>query len=308
MGLIDWILIVGALLLVLGMARYTQSYMKSVADFLSAGRVARRYLLAVGRGEMEAGAVIYVGYFEMINHSGFSYVWWASIPQPLLLVVAIFGFVIYRYRETRAMTLGQFFEIRYSRKLRLFAGFLGFFAGLLNFGIMPVIGARAMVYFIEFPTELHPFGIVVPTYIVLMAIFLSVNLFIVLSGGILTIIMTNVIEGIVSQILYLVIIFGLVMMFPWSQINATLSDQPAGHSYLNPLDSFATKDFNIWLVLMGIAGSIYGTMAWQNQSSYNSAPLTGHEGVMGGLLGRWRGLGQGAVITLPGRLRHDLPA
>ena len=183
MQLIDWILVVGSLLLVLGIGLYTQLYMRSVADFMSAGRVARRYLLAVGRGEMGAGAVVFVGAFEQINHSGFSYGWWGWLPQPLLLVVAIFGFVVYRYRETRVMTLGQFFEIRYSKKLRLFAGFLGFFAGLLNFGIIPVIGARAMVYFLGFSPELHLLGLTIPTYIVLMAVFLAVNLFVTLSGG-----------------------------------------------------------------------------------------------------------------------------
>jgi SSS family solute:Na+ symporter len=300
MQIIDWILVGGSLLLVLSIGIYTQRYMKSVADFMSAGRLARRYLLAVGQGEMQAGAVVFVGAFESLNHSGFSFQWWRWLPEPILLVVVIFGFVIYRYRETRALTLGQFFEVRYSRNLRLFAGFLGFFAGILNFGIIPVIGARAMVYFLEFPAVLHPFGLAIPTYIVLMAFFLSVNLFVVLSGGLITIMMTNCAEGIVSQILYLVLIFGLLAMFPWSQISATLSDQPPGQSYLNPMDSFATKDFNVWAVLMGIAGSIYGTMAWQHQSSYKSAPLTAHEGVMGNLLGRWRGLGQLAVITLLG--------
>jgi SSS family solute:Na+ symporter len=45
MQLLDWILVVGSLLIVLGVALYTQTYMKRVADFLSAGRVARRYLL-----------------------------------------------------------------------------------------------------------------------------------------------------------------------------------------------------------------------------------------------------------------------
>ncbi len=298
MHLLDWILVLGSLILVMGIGIYTQQYAKSVADFMSAGRVARRYLLAVGRAEMQAGAVIYVGAFEVLNHSGLSYTWWTWLPRPILLVVAIFGFVIYRYRETRAMTLGQFFEIRYSRNLRLFAGSLGFFSGLLNFGIMPVIGARVMVYFLGFSPELHVWGFTVPTYIPLMALFLGVNLFVTLSGGIITIMMTNCVEGIVSQILYLVLIFGLLHMFSWTQISATLSDQPAGQSFINPFDSFQTKDFNIWLVLMGIAGSMYGTMAWQNQSAYNSAPLTAHEGVMGNLLGQWRGFGQAAVIVV----------
>jgi SSS family solute:Na+ symporter len=298
MQFLDWLFVAGSVLVVLGIGLYTQSYMRSVADFLSAGRLARRYLLAVSRGEMGSGAVVYIGMFEIINHSGFITTWWNWFPDPILLVFGIFGFVVYRYRETRVLTLGQFYEVRYSRRLRLFSGFLGFFAGLLNFGIIPVIGARAMVYFLGFPAYLHLLRWMVPTYIVLMAVFLLINVFVVLSGGLITIMMTNCAEGIISQLLYLVIIFGLIRMFRWESISATLSAHPAGQSYINPLDSFHVKDFNVWLMLMGIAGSVYGTMAWQNQSSYNSAPLTAHEGVMGGLLGRWRDMGQKAVITL----------
>ena len=36
--------------------------------------------------------------------------------------------------ETRALTLAQFFEIRYSKSFRVFAGMMGFGAGLVNFG------------------------------------------------------------------------------------------------------------------------------------------------------------------------------
>ena len=298
MGLFDWTLVIATLFAVVAIGLYTQRFVRSVADFMSAGRKARRYLLAVGRAEMQAGAAVYVMTFEIINHSGFVYTWWMSLPRPILLLVAIFGFVVYRYRQTRAITLGQFFEIRYSKRLRVATGMLGFFAGLLNFGIIPVIGARVMVYLLGFPGEFHVSGLTIPTYVPLMAFFLLVNVFVTLSGGIITILVTNCFEGIACQVLYLFIIFGLLATFSWSQISATMTAQPPGQSFLDPFDSFQTKDFNLWLVLMGIAGSIYGTMAWQNQSAYNSAPLTAHESVMGNLLGQWRQLGQAAVMTL----------
>ena len=70
MQAIDWILLIVPLLVVLGVGVYTQRYMKSVADFLSGGRVAGRYLLAVARGEMQAGAVVFVAMFEVILKSG----------------------------------------------------------------------------------------------------------------------------------------------------------------------------------------------------------------------------------------------
>lgn len=67
--------------------------------------------------------------------------------DPVGIIVALSGFVTYRFRQTRAMTLAQFFELRYSRKFRLFAGMLGFFAGIMNFGIIPAVAHASLFTF-----------------------------------------------------------------------------------------------------------------------------------------------------------------
>jgi SSS family solute:Na+ symporter len=300
MYLIDWIFAAIPLLIVAGVGLYANRYVKSVADFMTGGRAAGRYLLAIAGNELQAGAAVFVAAFESISHSGFALGWWGWISVPFVMVVSITGFVIYRFRETRAMTLGQFFEIRYSKSFRLFAGFLGFFAGILNFGIIPVIGARCMVYFLGLPATLTIFSTTVPTYIPLMAFFMTVTLTVALSGGIITVMLTNCLEGILSQIIYLIVIAALLTIFSTTEINTVLADRPPGQSFLNPFDSLATKDFNLWYVLMGIFGGVYGTMAWQNASAYNSAGLSAHESRMGWILGRWRDMGKGALVTLLG--------
>jgi len=301
MQLLDWIIIVGSLALVLGFGIYTQRYMRSVADFLSAGRMARRYLLAVGKSEMGAGAVIYVAVFEGIAGGGFTNLWWGLILGPLGMAVSIMGFVAYRYRETRAMTLGQFFEIRYSKGFRLFMGFLGFLSGVLNFSVMPTVGAHLMVYFLGLPPEFQIGAITLPTFIPLMASFLLINVIVASSGGILTVMITNCIEGLVSQLFYVFLIIGLMMMFSWEQISHTLTNRPPGQSLMNPMDAGGLKDFNIWWVLISFGiNNLYATMAWQNQSAYNSAPLTPHESRMSNLLGIWKATGTGTVLTLLG--------
>ncbi|MDD5348711.1 MAG: hypothetical protein PHQ12_00740 [Chthoniobacteraceae bacterium] len=298
MQIIDWSIIVASFLVVIAIAVYTQRYMRSVADFLSAGRVAGRYVLAVSKGEMGAGAVVFVAGFEVFNQGGFSLQWWELLTAPIWMLLTVTGFVIYRYRETRAMTLAQFFEIRYSRPFRVFTGFLGFAAGIINFGIIPAVGARFMAYFFGLPPSFHFYSWEIPTYIPVMGAFLGLTLLVTLAGGLITLMVADCVEGIISQILYVVIIGVLLWMFCWTDIAQTLGNRPAGHSLLNPFDSLDVKDFNIWFVAMGIVTGIYGTMAWQNQSAFNSAGLTAHESRMANVLGKWRFFGKQAVLTL----------
>lgn len=298
MHLIDWILVAVPLLLVFGIAAYTRRYMKSVVDFLSGGRMAGRYLLCVSRAEMGAGAVVFAAAFEVISKSGFTMNWWGNIGTPIALLTTITGFVGYRYRETRAMTLAQFFEIRYSRRFRLFTGMVGFLAGLVNFGIIPAVGSRFIVYFVGLPPTLHLFSTDVPTYIPLMAGLLSISWLLTVSGGLITSMVANCMEGMISQMLYLVLIVAMLTMFNWKEVSEMLSNRPAGLSLLNPFDSLGIQDFNLSASLMGLIVGVYGTMAWQNASSYNSASLSAHEGRMGSILGWWQGSAKGAVVTL----------
>ncbi len=295
---IDWMMVALPLSVVVIVGIKAQRYVRSVADFLSANRSAGRYLLCIAGGELQAGAVVFVAMFEVFTHSGFAYIWWTIIGGPVALIVRVSGFVTYRYRETRVMTLAQFFEIRYNKSFRLFAGLLGFFAGILNFGIIPAIGARAMVYFLGLPETIQIFSRIVPTYVPLMALFLSVTTFIAVSGGVVTVMVINALEGIMAQLFYLIIIFTLLSMFSWSQMHAILTSHSRGLSLVDPFDASSVKDFNIWTVLMVSVLNVYGTMAWQNSSGYNSAGLTAHENRMAGILTSWRELGKGAVIAL----------
>ncbi|MFA7344188.1 MAG: hypothetical protein WC003_07800 [Terrimicrobiaceae bacterium] len=296
----DWILTLLPFVLVFVIAICAKRYVKSVADFMSGNRSAGRYLLAIAGGELQAGAVVFVASFEVISRAGFTLGWWGWLSVPVWIFLGISGFVTFRYRETRAMTLAQFFEIRYSKSFRTLTGVLGFVAGICNFGIIPAVGARCVAYFLGFPETVVVGGFTVPTYIPLMALFLAIALVVVLSGGVITLMITNCIEGIISQLAYLVIIFALLCIFSWSQISDVLGNRPPGQSFLNPFDSGSIKDFNIWYVLMGMFLNAYGTMAWQNAGAYNSAAFSAHEGRMGGVLGRWREMGKGAVVALMG--------
>jgi SSS family solute:Na+ symporter len=104
---IDWSIIVLAIAIPLYIGYRTKAYVKGVSDFLSSGRVAGRYVLAVSSGEAAMGLISLVAMFEQYYQSGFAYSFWEQVASPIMLVLGLTGYCIYRFRETRAMTLGQ---------------------------------------------------------------------------------------------------------------------------------------------------------------------------------------------------------
>jgi len=311
---IDWTVMSLPLIICGAIALYARRYVKSVADFMAGGRHAGRYLICTARSEQGSGAVVYAAMFQAFMGAGFAVGWWGQISTPIGLLVMITGFVIYRYRQTRAMTLGQFFEMRYSRKFRLFAGYLGFFAGLINFGVIPVIGARFMVFFLGFPVHVHVLGLAVPTYLLMMGLFLTLCVIMTTAGGQISVLLTDCAEGMFSQLFYTFIaIVLLVYFFDWPATRHVLMtvfhpdsnvlinevhEAGDGKSYVNPFDTGHIQTFNIWYVMIGILLGNYRTLAWQNQHAFNSSGASPHEQRMGGILGRWRGFAAGVMVTL----------
>jgi SSS family solute:Na+ symporter len=88
--------------------------------------------------------------------------------------------VVYRYRETRAMTLAQFFEMRYSRSFRVFAGLVAFIAGVLNYALFPAVSGRFFMYYCNWPDYIAIGGVQLSVFGLLMAFFLGLALLIVL--------------------------------------------------------------------------------------------------------------------------------
>ncbi|MEE9471450.1 MAG: sodium:solute symporter, partial [Gemmatimonadota bacterium] len=133
--LLDWMILIGVYAAMVGGVLLLKPFTRSVADFLVAGRTAGRYLLSVSQGVAALGAISIIGYLEQNYVAGFSLTWWGFSQAIVILILTVSGFVIYRFRETRSLTLPEFFERRYSRRFRVFTGMLAFVAGLINFGI-----------------------------------------------------------------------------------------------------------------------------------------------------------------------------
>ena len=206
MTLLDWAIPSVVFLILLVFAVRTRRYSRSVSGFLAANRCAGRYLVCVAYNMAQVGIITLVWYFQQYYDSGFTSVWWGLVENPLMIVIALTGWVIYRFRETRALTLAQFIEIRYSRRLRVFCGMVAFVAGVLNYAIFPAVSARFFMWMCGFPESFGVAGMTVPTMPALMLLLLSSALLFVFLGGQIAVMVTDFLQGILCNIVFLVVI------------------------------------------------------------------------------------------------------
>src|SRR6476620_8682359 len=134
--LFDWLIVVVSFLAFAGVAAWSGRQTKSVSGFLVSGRCAGRYLLTIAAGMVWIDAINIIGMLELFYVGGFPAMGWGLMIQPpLAVIMAVSGWAVYRFRETLAMTVPQYLEMRYSRGVRIAAGILAWTAGMINFGI-----------------------------------------------------------------------------------------------------------------------------------------------------------------------------
>ena len=330
LSVIDWLIVAIALGGMIYSVRMTKGLMKSVTDFLSAGRTAGRYLISVSSGVAGLGAISIIMFLEMGYVAGFSLSWWGLSQGIIILAITMSGWVIYRFRSTRCLTLAQFFEKRYSRKFRIFAGIVAFVAGIINFGIFPAVGAQFFINFCELPDSF----IGIPMYPLVMFVLLSIALYFVYTGGQIAIIIADFFQGVFVTIVLFIVTIYLFFTIGWEQVSESLEKTPIklaqkeiqnleiepsfqdlpelekyervseinekyeNSSRINPFKTSQVEDFNFWYYLIGIIGVMYGTLGWQGSQGYNSSAKSAHEAKMGSVLAGFRGLPQGLFMFL----------
>ena len=330
LSLIDWIIVIIVLGGMIYSVSMTKGLMKSVSDFLSAGRTAGRYVISISSGVAGLGAISIVMFLEMGYVAGFSLSWWGLSQGIILLAITMSGWVIYRFRMTRSLTLAQFFEKRYSRKFRIFAGMVAFFAGLINFGIFPAVGAQFFINFCGLPDSF----LGIPMYPLVMIVLLGIALYFVYTGGQIAVIIADFFQGVFVTIVLFIVTLYLLFTIGWDQVSDSLQDTPIklakeeiqtlrnddsfqsltldeqlskineinvkfeNSSRINPFKTSHVEDFNFWYFLIGIIGIMYGALSWQGSQGYNSSAKNAHEAKMGVVLAGWRGVPQGMFMFL----------
>ena len=285
----DWLIIVIPVLFVFYMGIYTRRYLRDVTAFLSAGRVCGRYVISVGNIASALSIIGLLAYVEIHYKTGFALSFWSSITMPISVLLGLYGYCTYRFRETKAQSIGQFFEMRYSRKFRVFAAGLRSLSEMLANMIMPALAARFFMYFLDLPKKFMLAGIEFSTFNTIMVVVLIAAISIICMGGSLAIIVTDTIQGFICYPLMALFAVFILCKFSWSnEIMPVLSNRVAGENFLNPYDISRLRDFNYFALLVSVFALFMHRSSWTGAGGRSSAAKTPHEQKMAALLGTWK--------------------
>lgn len=295
---LDWIIVTVPLFFIFGLAFYSKRYVRSVVDFLAAGRVAGRYVISVGDMQSALSVITLVALVEAEFQCGIGIGFWSKLNIPLAIFMSLTGYVLYRYRQTRSLSLGQFLEMRYNRPLRIVAAAIRTLAEAMANAIGPAVAARFFIYMLGIPNTVSLFGWQVSSFALVMFILILLCLLLIWPGGRISLLVTDTLQGLISYPVFVIITCFVLSEISWhTDVAPVMTNRIPGESFINPNDIQGLRDFNLFALIVNITASILNRGAWIGNDT-SGAGRTPHEQKMAGVLGAWKNGFSALMMTM----------
>jgi SSS family solute:Na+ symporter len=238
---IDWVIVVGYLIVCVAVGLLGKKYIGNVAHYLVAGRELGMYAGIATLAATEIGTITFMYNGELGYKYGFAAFAAALISGLVMIVVGRTGLVVARFRALKLMTVPEYFQHKYSRGLRLLAGILVAVGGILNMGVFLKIEG-------EFLTIVS--GIDSRYLIGVMTAILLLELVYTVVGGMVAVVITDFIQYVLLSVATILVSIYAVHHAGWSNMVAKVGAVmgPAGFNPIqNPKFGFT---FLIWQILL----------------------------------------------------------
>lgn len=249
-GTLDWTVVVLSLLVTLAAGYAAKKYVGGLSDYLVADRSMGVYVGVASLVSTEIGIITFVYYAELGFVGGFASFAAGMITAGVALFVGRSGFIIGRLRDLNIMTVPEYFQMRYTRGVRILAGVLMAVGGALNLGIFPKLEASFLNIVMGIP-ERHLEAT--------MAILLGLVLIYTVAGGMVSLIVTNYIQYVLLSLAAVLVTAMAIYTVGWSDIVHAV-DAHLGSAGFNP---FANPDFGFTFILWQVLSWIAILTTWQ---------------------------------------------
>ena len=132
---IDWLVLIVYLILTAAAGLYAKRYVENLSGYMVAGRRVGLSLGVATFAATELGVITFMYFAELGYVTGFSCFIIGLLAMFAYMLVGTTGFIIERLRQVEVMTIPEYYQLRYSRSVRLLGGIILFLGGVLNMGI-----------------------------------------------------------------------------------------------------------------------------------------------------------------------------
>lgn len=252
--LIDGTIILIYLIGTVAAGLWARKYVRTVADYLVAGRSVNLYLGIASLAATEFGIATFMANAELGYKYGFAGTTPGIATAIAMFVVGWTGFCIKPLRDQQAMTLPELFENKFGKWVRWGSGVVIVLGGLLNMGVFLRMGGNFLTIVCGFDMAYLE--------LVMTLILIGVAVYTIL-GGMISVFITDYIQFVVMSVGLTLVVLLLLVQFGWTEMLMSL-DQYVGKSAYNP---FIGNTYGFDRILLDCFLGLASVLTWQTTLS-----------------------------------------
>lgn len=250
---IDWIIVLIYICIPVGIGVFVKKYVRQLSDFIVAGRSLRLFLAIATLTGTELGLVTVMYNSELGFKHGFSAFHVGIIEAVCILAIGLTGFIVYKLRQHKVMTIPEFYEKKFGRRVRIIGGIILALGGILNMGLFLQAGARFMMGITGYS---NPAGL----KLFMSAMLIMVLIYTVL-GGMVSVVLNDFVQFFVLSIGMLIGSYFVITKIGWTHLFETpVSVNQA--SWFNPVAE--GSGFGVIYVFFMVALTFSAGALWQS--------------------------------------------
>ena len=254
MSNIDIIIIVLYLSIIFLIGILSRKYVSSFSDFMIANRGVSLSLGVVTMLGTELG-LITVMYNAQTGINGLFSSFHIGFAEFIVtLFIGLTGFVVVRLRKMKVKSIPEYYNIRFGPKTRILGAILLCLGGILNMGLFLKVGAIFIQTIFGLNNDDNLLVIIMFILIVLVLIY-------TISGGMISVIVTDYIQFVILSIGFIFCIFFSIKTLGWNSLFTDLEKLVGkGDNYqiqkiYNPLSSMGGFYIS-WQVVLGFVSAV----------------------------------------------------
>jgi SSS family solute:Na+ symporter len=207
---IDWIIVLVYICIPVVIGVLVKKYVRQLSDFIVAGRSLRIFIAIATLTGTELGLITVMYNAELGFRNGFSAFHIGIIETVCILAIGLTGFIVYKLRSLEIMTIPEFYEKRFNRRVRWVGGIILTLGGILNMGLFLQAGARFMMGVTGYS---NPAGL----KLFMSAMLIMVLIYTVL-GGMISVVLNDFLQFIVLSVGMIIASIFVINKIGWNNL------------------------------------------------------------------------------------------